>query len=102
MRLRSWPEKQAVEQLAAPETINTMPEKTLLAFVDHGQTRQALTMAGDTGTALIAECRVEGVDEDALAARLQREGADAFAASWRKLLESIASKASKLADGGTA
>ncbi|WP_296443413.1 transaldolase [Rhodoferax sp. UBA5149] len=91
-----------VEQLAAPETINTMPEKTLLAFLDHGQARQALTMAGDTGTALIAECRVEGVDEEALAARLQREGADAFAASWRKLLESIASKASKLADGGTA
>ena len=91
------PDTLYVEQLAAPETINTMPEKTLQAFADHGQLTQALTMAGDSGTALIAECRREGVDEDALAARLQREGADAFATSWRKLLESIASKANRLA-----
>lgn len=98
----SAPDTLYVEQLAAPETINTMPEKTLQAFADHGQVTQALTMAGDAGAALIAECRLEGVDEDALAARLQREGADAFAASWRKLLESIAGKASRLAQGGTA
>jgi len=98
----SAPDTLYVEQLAAPETINTMPEKTLQAFADHGQVRQALTMDGDAGKALIAECRLEGIDEDELAARLQREGADAFSASWRKLLESIASKASKLADGGTA
>lgn len=98
----SAPDTLYVEQLAAPETINTMPEKTLQAFADHGQVTQALTMAGDAGTALMAEFRLAGVDEEALAARLQREGADAFSASWRKLLESIASKASKLAPGGTA
>jgi transaldolase len=91
------PDTLYVEQLAAPDTINTLPEKTLLAFAEHGQVKQALTMQGDAGEAVLAECRLEGIDEDALAARLQREGAEAFAASWRKLLESIASKATKLA-----
>ena len=98
----SAPDTLYVEQLAAPETINTMPEKTLLAFADHGYVKQALTMEGNAAEATLAACRLEGIDDDALAARLQREGADAFAASWHKLLESIATKAAKLAGSGKA
>jgi transaldolase len=89
-----------VEQLAAPDTVNTMPEKTLLAFADHGQLKQPLPIERNDGDAVIAACRQAGISVDALAAQLQREGADAFSASWRALLENIAAKARKLAEAG--
>jgi len=98
----SAPDTLYVEQLAARGTINTMPEETLHAFADHGHVKQALTMQDKAAEAMLAACRLDGIDDDALAARLQREGADAFAASWHKLLESIASKAARLAENGKA
>jgi len=66
------PDTLYVEALAAPDTINTMPEKTLQAFADHGE--------------VVAALPVDGGDAEAQASRLQREGADAFAKSWRALL----------------
>ena len=86
-----------IAQLAAPDTINTMPEKTLLAYADHGKLVRTLTLQGGDADAVLAECRGVGVGEDALAAQLQREGADAFANSWRSLLKSIAAKTQTLA-----
>jgi transaldolase len=81
-----------VQALAAAGTINTMPEKTLLAFADHGHVERALPVDGGAAEAMIGEFAREGVDDQALAARLQREGVDAFASSWRALLARIGEK----------
>ena len=94
------PDTLYVEALAAPETINTIPEKTLAAFADHGQVKQVLALEGGDSEAVLAECRREGVDDNALALRLQREGADAFSTSWRELLDGIQAKSEALAPSG--
>lgn len=86
------PDTLYVQALAAPGTINTLPEKTLLAFADHGQTGRALPLDGGYAEAVIEEFHREGVDDAALAARLQREGVDAFATSWHALLTRIREK----------
>jgi transaldolase len=85
-----------VEALAAPFTINTMPEKTLLAFSEHGQVRDLLPADGGDADEVLAEYRAAGVDLDGLAARLQRDGAEAFDESWAELLDSIGSKGEAL------
>ena len=84
-----------VAALAAPDTINTIPEKTLLAFADHGTVGAALPNDGGFADAVLAEFRRESVDDEALAAQLQREGVDAFATSWRALMSRINEKCSK-------
>ena len=86
------PDTLYVQALAAPSTINTLPEKTLLAFADHGKVERALPRDGGYAEAVIEEFHREGVDDDALAARLQREGVDAFATSWHALLARIREK----------
>ena len=83
-----------MEALGAPETINTIPEKTLLAFADHGQPGAALPADGGLAEAVLEEFRREGVDAETLAARLQREGVQAFAKSWGGLLARIKEKRS--------
>ena len=86
-----------IEALAVPDTINTMPEATLLAFADHGEIPG--TVAEDAGDAesVLNEFGRAGVDVAALAADLQREGAEAFVKSWKGLLECIAAKSEALA-----
>jgi transaldolase len=86
-----------IEALAVPDTINTMPEATLLAFADHGEIPG--TVAEDDGDAesVLTEFGRAGVDVAALAADLQREGAEAFVKSWKGLLECIAAKSEALA-----
>jgi transaldolase len=91
-----------VEALAAPDTINTMPDKTLLAFADHGTVKSAMPPDGGQAEDLLTEFAREGVDVLALATELQREGAAAFADSWQSLLASIAAKSAMLAKSGTA
>ncbi len=86
------PDTLYVQALAAPGTINTLPESTLLAFADHGQVGRALPQDGGYAEAVIEEFRREGVDDHALAARLQQEGVDAFATSWHALLTRIREK----------
>jgi transaldolase len=89
-----------IEALAAPDTINTIPEKTLLAFADHGQPGAVLPADGGFADAVLEEFRREGVDDEALAARLQRDGVLAFAKSWGGLLARIREKrAVPAADG---
>ncbi len=87
-----------VQALAAPGTINTLPEKTLLAFADHGEVGRPLPVDGGYAEAVIEEFRREGVDDDALAVRLQREGVDAFATSWHALLSRIREKCAVAAE----
>ena len=85
-----------VEALAAPFTINTMPDKTLLAFADHGQVREPLPPDGGDADEVLAAFNEAGIDTDALAARLQEEGKESFDKSWHELLDTIASEGEKL------
>ncbi|MGA8031410.1 MAG: transaldolase [Casimicrobiaceae bacterium] len=89
-----------VEALAAPDTIDTMPEKTLHAYADHGEIGAALPVDGGDAEAVLEAFRREGIDDQVLAARLQREGADAFSKSWSALLSRIREKSSALAGAG--
>jgi transaldolase len=86
-----------IEALAAPDTINTMPEKTLLAFDDHGEVGDPIPADGGDASRTLAEFAEAGVDTDELAARLQVDGAKAFVDSWRELLETIKSESARLA-----
>jgi transaldolase len=86
-----------IEALAAPDTINTMPEATLLAFADHGEVRSVMPEDGGDAEAVLDEFERAGVDVAALADDLQREGAEAFVKSWKALLERIAAKSEALA-----
>jgi len=81
-----------IQALAAPDTINTIPEKTLLAFADHGQVKGVMPRDGGDAEAVLAEFSRAGVDDATLAAQLQREGAEAFDQSWNDLMECIATK----------
>ena len=81
-----------IEALAAPDTINTMPEKSLLAFTDHGKANGVLPVDGGDAEEVLARFTKAGVDNAALAAQLQREGAQSFEKSWNELIASIASK----------
>ncbi len=85
-----------VEALAAPDTINTIPDKTLEAFAEHGKVGTPLPIDGGDAERVIAEFRTLGINEAVLADRLQQEGADAFTKSWKSLLKGIADKASTL------
>ena len=89
-----------VDALAAPFTINTMPDKTLLAFADHGEATDPLPADGGDADHVLGEFESAGVDVSELAARLQREGAEAFDKSWKELLQSIEEKSRKLAAAG--
>lgn len=96
------PDTLYIEALAAPDTINTMPDKTLLAFADHGRVDGVLAIdGGDAGEVLAAFARA-GVDDAALAARLQREGAQAFARSWKQLMDGIATRSGLVGKGARA
>jgi transaldolase len=86
-----------VEALASDLTINTMPDTTLLAFADHGHLRGLLPADGGDVDQTLDRFTQAGIDLDALALRLQQEGAAAFSASWAKLLACIARKRDLLA-----
>ena len=89
-----------VKGLFAPLTVNTVPEGTLKAFADHGEVGAELRADGGDSERVCADFRKAGVDIDALATKLQEEGAASFAASWHELLAVIASKSASLAKAG--
>jgi transaldolase len=91
-----------VEALAAPDTINTLPEKTLLAFAAHGEVKNLLPVDEGYAEAVIAEFTREGINDELLAADLQRQGVDAFAQSWRDLIYRIGAKSKVLTKIGPA
>ena len=84
------PDTLYVEALAAPDTINTLPEPTLQAFAAHGRVDRVMPTDGGDADAVLAAFMDAGVDITELAARLQRDGAVAFARSWHALLARIA------------
>jgi len=86
-----------VKALAAPFTVNTMPEGTLKALADHGELSEIMSNDGGDCEAALAQFAKAGIDIDALAAKLQDEGAKSFVTSWNELMGVIASKSEKLA-----
>ena len=86
-----------VEALAAPDTIDTMPEKTLLAFAAGGTVKSVMPKDGGDAEQVLARFAAAGIDIDALAARLQLDGAESFVKSWRELMKRIAEKSAALA-----
>jgi transaldolase len=91
------PDTLYIEALAAPFTVNTMPDSTLLAFADHGEVSQPIPADGGDAEQVLAELEAAGVDVAELAARLQREGAETFDKSWKELMQSIEEKSRELA-----
>ncbi|MFS8137519.1 MAG: transaldolase [Thermomonas sp.] len=81
-----------VEALAAPDTIDTIPEKTLHAFADHGKVGKPMAEDGGDAEVTLQRLAAAGIDIDALATRLQEEGAASFVKSWQQLLQRIADK----------
>ena len=85
-----------IKALAAPFTVNTMPEATLRALADHGELGGMLPADGGDSEEVLAQFAQAGVDVDALAARLQDEGAKAFVKSWNELMDVMTSKTAAL------
>jgi transaldolase len=94
------PDIMYIEALAAPDTINTIPDKTLQAFADHGQVKGTMPRDGGDAEDVLAEFSRAGVDDHTLATELQREGTEAFDKSWNDLMECIASKTQLLKKAG--
>jgi transaldolase len=86
-----------IKALAAPFTINTMPEATVKAFADHGEVGDILSPDGGDCEEVLAQFAKAGVDVDALAAKLQDDGAKSFVKSWEELMKVISAKSDVLA-----
>ena len=85
-----------IKALAAPFTVNTMPEATLNALADHGDLSEIMSADGGDCEAVLGEFAAAGIDIESLAAKLQDEGAKSFVGSWNELMNVIASKSAKL------
>ena len=81
-----------VEELIAPEVINTMPDATLRAFADHGDVGRALDVDAGAAEETLRRGSDAGIDLDSITAELEREGVDSFCASYHELLECIEAK----------
>ena len=89
-----------IKALAAPFTVNTMPEGTLKALAEHSELGALLPADGGDCEEVLAQFAKAGIDVDALAAQLQDEGAKSFVQSWNELMAVIASKSAALAKAG--
>ncbi len=90
-----------IAALAAPFTVNTIPEKTLIALADHGEVPGLLRADGGGCEEVLAQFTRAGIDLQALAVRLQTEGAESFVKSWHSLMAVIGSKSAALAKTGS-
>jgi transaldolase len=81
-----------IESFASPFTVNTMPDKTLDAFADHGEVGDLIAPDGGNAEAVLKEFEGAGIDLEALAQRLQDEGKDSFDKAWGELLKTIGEK----------
>jgi transaldolase len=95
----SAPDTLYIEGLAAPNTVDTMPEETLLAFADHGRVGNPLAPRATVAAARLAQFTAAGIDLVALGGELQVNGAASFVASWTSLLDRIRVRMSEVAPG---
>jgi transaldolase len=86
-----------MKALAAPFTVNTMPEATLKALADHGEISEIMSADGGDCETVLDEFATAGIDIEGLAASLQEEGAKSFVNSWNELMDVIDSKCATLA-----
>jgi transaldolase len=86
-----------VEALAAPDTVDTMPEKTLIAFAEKGTLKGAMSKDGGDAEPVLARFATAGIDVDAVATQLQVDGAASFVKSWTELMQRIKEKSAALA-----
>ena len=89
-----------IKALAAPFSVNTMPEGTLKALADHGDLSEIMSAYGGDCEAVLDQFAAAGIDIDDLGAKLQGEGAKSFVSSWNELMGVIASKSATLATAG--
>jgi len=89
-----------IKALAAPFTVNTMPEGTLKALADHGDISEIMSADGGDCEAVLDQFAAARIDIDELGAKLQDDGAKSFVSSWNDLMEVIASKSASLAKTG--
>jgi transaldolase len=92
----SAPDTLYISAFAAPDTVDTMPEKTLHAFADHGPLHGVMATDGGDADDTLAKIAKAGVDIDALAAKLQKDGAQSFVKSWNHLLKGLDDKVKQL------
>jgi transaldolase len=95
------PDDLYIQALGAPFTINTVPDATLRAFYDHGHRPQPMPADGGDAEATLKQFADAGVDVDALAAKLQSDGAKSFVDAWKDLMSHIEKQCSALAGAGT-
>jgi transaldolase len=94
-----YPDTLYVTELVAPAVVNTMPEKTLHAFADHGEVLgDRVSGRGDEARGVFDALAAAGVDLDDVFVVLEREGVDKFAKSWQELLETVDGQLNKAAD----
>jgi transaldolase len=86
------PDTLYIDAFASPFTVNTMPDKTLEAFADHGELADLMDPAGAAAEVTLKEFEDAGIDLAALAQRLQDEGKSSFNKSWEELLGTIGTK----------
>jgi transaldolase len=86
-----------VEALAAPDTVDTMPEKTLIAFAEKGSLKGVMAKDGGDAEEVLSRFARAGINVDALAAQLQVDGAASFVKSWIELMQRILEKSAALA-----
>jgi transaldolase len=92
----SYPDTMYVTELVVDNTVNTMPEKTLQAFADHGEVQgDQVTPHYDTARQVIADMEAEGIAYDEVVKNLEEEGVDKFDASWAELLETVTAELEK-------
>ncbi|WP_316575302.1 transaldolase [Nocardia canadensis] len=90
-----------VTELVGPNTVNTLPEKTLQAFADHGEVRgDTLSGLAVEAAQVFADLSAVGIDLDDVFALLEREGVDKFEAAWNELLEATTGELNSAAAGG--
>ena len=95
----AYPDTRYVEQLIGPNTVNTLPDATLEAFLDHGELARTVDANPGAAQAVLDRVTEVGVDLEAVADRLEDEGVSAFVKSFDDLLESLATTADRLAQG---
>ena len=81
-----------IENLIAPLTVNTMPEKTLLAFADHGKAERLMPLDDPGVAGTLAQFEAHGIQVEPLAKVLQQEGADSFVKSWHELIDTVSGR----------
>jgi transaldolase len=92
----AYPDTLYVDDLIGPDTVNTMPEETIMAYQDHGDPKPRLQVGLDEAHRVLAELERVGVDYGDVTETLEREGVEKFSASFAELMESLRAKQQSL------